>query len=290
MSLHPRNKHQGKYDFDKLVKICPELESHITKNPKGEQTIDFFNKKSVVLLNKALLQSHYGITYWELPEDKLCPPIPGRTDYIHYVADLLLEERDSIQGEDIRCLDIGVGAGCIYPLIGYYEYGWSFVATDIDEASIKSSIEMCHKNGIPRKQMDFRVQKNPNKIFNGVLKTKEKFDLTICNPPFHASQEEALNENRRKNKQLTGVDQVVQNFGGSSKELWCRGGELAFIMKMIYESEKLQKSVDWFTTLVSKKDTIKELERVLKKVDVKEYKVVEMKHGNKNSRILAWRY
>ncbi|XOT98236.1 RlmF-related methyltransferase, partial [Alcaligenes pakistanensis] len=32
----------------------------------------------------------------------------------------------------------------------------------------------------------------------GVLGTNDYFDLTLCNPPFHSSQEEAASSNQRK--------------------------------------------------------------------------------------------
>ena len=94
-------------------------------NPYGKQTINFFNPQAVKALNKALLVTHYGIRYWDIPKNYLCPPIPGRADYIHYIADLIdpegvnmmvKEECDDQPRRQCRCLDIGVGANCIYPL------------------------------------------------------------------------------------------------------------------------------------------------------------------------------
>ncbi len=37
------------------------------------------------------------------------------------------------------------------------------------------------------------------------------------------------------------------NFGGQQQELWCEGGEVAFIKKMIEESKGFAKQVMWFT-------------------------------------------
>ena len=88
-TLHPRNPHQGRYDFDKLIKALPELEKHAITNPSGEATINFSDADAVLTLNKALLAHHYNIKYWDLPKGYLCPPIPGRADYIHQVANLL---------------------------------------------------------------------------------------------------------------------------------------------------------------------------------------------------------
>src|SRR5690606_24715537 len=111
-------------------------------------SIDFFNPQAVKALNKALLFYYYDIVYWDIPENYLCPPIPGRADYIHYIADLLADNNKGIvpTGSEIKCLDIGVGANCIYPIIGVKEYGWSFIGADIDALAIKSAKKIIASN------------------------------------------------------------------------------------------------------------------------------------------------
>ena len=90
--LHTRNKHNGQYDFSLLTENYPPLKKFVQLNPYGTQTINFFNPQAVKALNKALLISYYGIRYWDIPKNYLCPPIPGRADYIHYIADLIGSE------------------------------------------------------------------------------------------------------------------------------------------------------------------------------------------------------
>ena len=132
--LHPRNKHRGRYDFEKLTESNPELAPYVKLNPHNDLSIDFFNPDAVKMLNKALLKQYYDIANWDIPSHYLCPPIPGRADYIHHIADLLgsCNKGNIPSGNKIKCLDIGVGANCIYPLIGNKEYGWSFIGCDID--------------------------------------------------------------------------------------------------------------------------------------------------------------
>jgi len=43
----------------------------------------------VKVLNTALLFKYYNIQSWNFPDDNLCPPISGKVDYIHHLADLL---------------------------------------------------------------------------------------------------------------------------------------------------------------------------------------------------------
>lgn len=69
-----------------------------------------------------MLKYYYNIAVWDIPEGFLCPPMPGRADYIHYAADLLIEvERMLPKGKHIKVLDIGVGANGLSKFIIYEE-------------------------------------------------------------------------------------------------------------------------------------------------------------------------
>lgn len=287
--LHPRNRHQGRYDLKALMSICPELKKFVKLNeydPKLGETIDFSNPQAVKILNKALLQLYYGISHWDLPSGALCPPIPGRADYIHYLADLL----DC--SASVKVLDIGTGANCVYPLIGQSEYNWSFVASDIDINSLKNAQKIIDANVGLNKRIELRLQTNKKNIFSGVITPEDHFTLTLCNPPFHSSAAEASAGSFRKWKNLgKGKSQKpALNFGGQSNELWCEGGEKAFITTMIDESVHYKNQVLWFSTLVSKGENLPVLQAVLKKVRAAEVRVIEMGQGQKISRLLAWSY
>ncbi len=283
--MHSRNRHLARYDFTQLTKSCPELAPHVLVNKFGDESIDFANPESVKLLNKAILKEFYKINWWDIPPNYLCPPIPGRADYLHNVADLLYGAR----GKSIVALDIGVGANCVYPLIGQYEYGWSFIGSDIDQEAITSAQSILDHNLELKEQIELRLQAKANQIFKGILKPNELIDISICNPPFHASAEEAAAGSERKLKNL-GLQKKVLNFGGKSHELWCTGGEKAFIKSMIEESLLVASQCLWFTTLVSKKENLPDLERELKRVKAFDVKIIEMSQGQKISRILAWTF
>jgi len=293
--LHPRNKHNERYDFEVLSKALPELEAFVRPNQYGDLSIDFANPEGVKALNKALLKQYYGITYWEIPKGFLCSPIPGRADYIHYIADLLAEDANGEipKGPEVKCLDIGVGANCVYPIIGVSEYGWSFRGTDISEISLTSTKAIVANNPKLKEHVDLRLQSNPKSTFRGVIDENEKFTISICNPPFHASEEAAQSSNFRKVKNLTGYSNEENpelNFGGQHNELWCEGGELKFIKNMIFHSREFKDQCKWFTSLVSKKDNLRPLKKALKEAEVASYKVIPMGQGNKVSRIIAWTF
>ena len=260
--LHKRNRHNGQYDFSRLTEEYPPLKKFIVLNAYGTTSIDFFNPRAVKALNKALLISYYGIRYWDIPKNYLCPPIPGRADYIHYIADLIQPDiSDESTGlktavpnaRQYRCLDIGVGANCIYPIIGQTEYGWTFVGSDIDPVSIDNARKIVTCNPALAHKIELRLQRDSRKIFEGIIAPNEYFDVTLCNPPFHSSKEEAEDGTLRKLSSLKGkkVTKARLNFGGNANELWCEGGELRFLLTMIEESRNYRKNCGWFTSRVS---------------------------------------
>jgi 23S rRNA (adenine1618-N6)-methyltransferase len=294
--LHLRNKHQGRYDLKQLVASCPHLGLFVKLNDYKDESIDFFNPRAVKMLNKALLKHYYQIDHWDIPEGYLCPPIPGRADYIHYMADLVFEGKvdstDLPKGEKIKCLDVGVGANCVYPIIGSREYGWSFVGSDIDPVSIASARKIVANNAVLEDKIELRIQDNKKQIFKGIVKEGEQFDLTICNPPFHSSQANAQAGSMRKLRNLKGKKNVksVLNFGGKNNELWCDGGEVRFVQQMIIESKEYSKSCKCFSTLISKESNLEAVYKALKNVRAREVKTIQMGQGNKVSRIVAWRF
>ena len=292
--LHPRNIHRKAYDFAALCSIAPELEPHVVTGPHQQKTIDFADPEAVKLLNKALLAYHYDIKFWDIPEGYLCPAIPGRADYIHYLADLLGEgQKEGIpRGNKTRILDIGTGANCVYPILGNRIYGWSFVATETDQKAVNTATAIVKFNKVITNHIDVRLQKNKLSIFKNVVLPNERFTASMCNPPFYTTAADALAANRRKIRGLSGKKSVRTklNFGGQQTELVFPGGEVAFIENMIRESAQFKSLCNWFTTLVSQEKHLRKLNDTLKKVTVKEIRIINMAQGQKQSRILAWRF
>jgi 23S rRNA (adenine1618-N6)-methyltransferase len=292
--LHPRNKHKGRYDFALLTKCFPKLKVYLKRNQYNDESIDFANPDAVKTLNHALLVAYYNIAGWDIPESYLCPPIPGRADYIHHAADLLADRdaKPTFTQQHIRFLDIGVGANCIYPLLAVYEYGWSGVGTDIDSVALQSAAKIIAANSLLKQNVELRLQVNKNVIFKGVIFESDQFDLVICNPPFHksANAAQAANQLKNKNLQLKTSNQNSLNFGGQANELWCDGGELSFVKRMIRESKLFSSQCKWFTSLVSQSKNLDLLYQELIFVSAKEIKTIAMGQGNKVSRMLAWCY
>lgn len=308
LGLHPRNAHTESYDFTVLIKAHPALADHVKFKQDGNASIDFSAPLAVKVLNAALLKHHYTINAWDIPNGYLCPPIPGRVDYIHYVAKLLRvkapDQTKKSKRSSVRMLDIGTGANGIYTLLASKLYGWSCTASDIDPASLENVASIVARNPELEKRVTLRLQNDNSHIFENIIKEGEQYDISVCNPPFHASLEEALKENQKKSSNLSknrqknsdkkatesSADKTIQNFGGQKAELWCNGGEIRFLRKMLKESKKFGSQCKWFTTLVSKSENLQPSLKILSKLAATEVKEINMQHGNKQTRILAWRF
>ncbi|TPD49608.1 MAG: 23S rRNA (adenine(1618)-N(6))-methyltransferase RlmF [Thalassolituus maritimus] len=290
--LHLRNIHNQEYDFYQLIEASPDLAHYITRAPSSQQTIEFANPSAVKVLNAALLKHHYRINDWNIPDGALCPPVPGRVDYIHYIADLL----DSIEPDkSVRMLDIGTGANGIYPLLASSVYDWECVATDINKASLDNVAEVLKSNAALESRISLRLQHDKHKMFEGVVLPQEQFDVSVCNPPFHASAEDALRGSQRKVANLNKGkaepnNKPLLNFGGMENELWCNGGEALFLKKMIKESKQFASQIRWFTSLVSKAENVKPLSKLANKAGATDVKVIEMTQGKKQTRVLVWTF
>ena len=292
--LHSRNKNRDQYDIGALLISNPKLKDHIIPNRSGEKSIDFSNPLSVKILNQALLNHYYGIKIWEFPDENLCPPIPGRADYIHHIADLLGKNNLGTipTGDKITCLDIGIGASCIYPIIGVTEYDWKFIGSDIDPKAIASAQNIVDSNSAIKDKVECRLQKKSQDVLHSIISKKDKIDLIICNPPFHSSLAEAQKGSRRKVRNLSGKNTKIPrlNFSGISSELICEGGEYKFIQNMIGESKEFSKNGYWFSTLVSKQSNLKGIYKMLEKFEVNQITTIPLGTGNKSSRIVAWTF
>ena len=302
--LHPNNVHNNGYDFPALIKSHHTLGAYVRLNKYNSESIDFADPVAVKILNCALLKHHYDIVEWDIPEGFLCPPIPGRMDYIHYVAELLKlshYREKTILNMPVKLLDIGTGANGIYSLLASRVYGWHCTASDIDPLSLENVARIIGKNHTLDDLIALRLQPDKSKIFKGVIAAGEYYDISVCNPPFHASFEEALKENQKKRQNLA-INRNVQhdnvankvpsvlNFGGQQAELWCAGGESRFLRMMIKESKIFSNQCRWFTSLVSKSENVKPSIKLLRKLNAIDIKEIEMKQGNKITRILAWTF
>lgn len=325
--LHPRNPHRGRYDMSALTRVSPELAAFLITTPGGNASIDFSDPMAVKALNRALLRHHYGVSDWGIPAGYLCPPIPGRADYLHYLADLLVEANGRGQlppGERVRALDVGVGANVIYPLLANRSFGWQMVGSDISATALESAHRNVMANVVLRGQIELRLQRDRRALFAGLWGQAERFDLVLCNPPFHASEADMAREAQRKwrgldkSRQQRGnasrkgrtrqeragddrsrVDRSRRhsaqsapalNFAGQAAELWCPGGEEAFVTRMVSESRDVASRCLWFSSLVAHASSLPGIKQALAASGASEVRVIEMSQGQKISRCVVWSF
>jgi 23S rRNA (adenine1618-N6)-methyltransferase len=279
--LHPKNPFIGDYDFETLIQNDVTLKKFVFVNEYGNKTIKFGDKQAVKALNAALLKVHYGIT-WDIPENNLCPPIPGRLDYLLHITDLFTKM-------DIRLLDIGTGANLIYPILATCHFNWKCTGSEVDLDSLKNAQKIIDNN-IKLNKTELRQQKFKSHILEHIIQPNDAFDVVVCNPPFFKNQSDADQKNKRKIENLQLQETDNRNFGGICNELWYKGGEEAFVKKMVLESVQFKNQVHWFTSLVSKKESLKTIKRVINKTLPTDVKVIEMEQGNKKSRFIAWTF
>ena len=282
--MHPENKHRNGYDFKALMSVNPELKQFVQTNKYGNLSIDFSNHKAVKVLNTALLQQYYDINFWDFSDTNLTPPVPGRADYLYYLKDLL--NKHNVLQKPVKILDIGTGAGLIYPLLGCRLFHWQFTASDINKKSLQNAQKIIDKNNLSE-CIELRLQTQPENILKGIVKPEDQFSASMCNPPFFKSKEDALKATSRKNKNL-GLATKNRNFSGVDQELWTQGGEVAFVKKYIDESRVFSKQISLFTSLVSNHKNIPQLIRHLKRQKIKHYEVVTFGQGQKQMNILVW--
>ena len=288
--MHPRNRHQGRYDFAKLAKASPELSAFVRPGPGGEATIDFADRAAIEALNRALMREFYDVPAWRIPPGYLVPPIPGRADYVHHAADLLAEGGPVPKGAAVRALDVGIGAGCVYPAIAHREYGWRFVGTDVDTGALESARLIADSRPALSEALELRHQTWRSRVLREVIDPADRFDLVICNPPFHATAKEAKDQGRRKLRGLGLPDAAPPAFGGGDSELWFPGGEDAFARRMIAESAELPDVFLWLTILLSKNETLPGVLKAANKAGAADVRSVDMEQGHKKSRFLAWTF
>ena len=288
-NFHPRNRYQGQYDFSRLEQAFPGLGKYIRDNSAGESTINFSDPLAVKSLNKALLLDYYELSYWDIPDGYLCPGLPGRAEYIHRIADLLAED-NLLQGDKVLGLDVGTGANAIYPLLGILEYDWKMVGSDINTEAITAAQLVVDKNPVLQGKFELRLQARDEHFFRTVIQEGEHYCFSVCNPPFHTSSQEARKANERKNQGLGIATSAALNFGGRDHELWFPGGEERFLRMLAQESKHYREQCLWFSSLLSSKDNLRPLKKVLKKVGIEESRVLPITIGHKQGRVVAWTF
>ncbi|KAJ5974312.1 hypothetical protein N7481_011522 [Penicillium waksmanii] len=102
-------------------------------------------------------------------------------------------------------------------------------------------------------------------------------------PPFYTSREEMAQSSESKSQQPSSV------CTGADVEMVTKGGEVAFVTKMIDESLNLRDRIQWYTSMLGKLSSVTVLVEALIKHGNHNYAVTEFVQGSKTKRwALAW--
>ncbi len=288
--MHSQNPYAERYDLKRLSEHHQDLQQHLVLNPSGEETIDFNSSKAVYALNKAMLLADFNLSNYEIPTGYLIPPIPGRLDYLLHIQDFLQEELKIPAAAKLRGLDVGSGANAIYCILGVQYFNWNMVGAESDpQATTIAKANMHHAKKLEDK-VEIRQQEDKRFLLTNIIRDNERFDFTVCNPPFHSSRDAAVKGSLRKLKNLgvaTHSADYKLNFEGQANELWCNGGESLFIKRLIKESVLFKDQVKVFSSLVAKSENLPKIEKQLTKAKAN-YKIIATELGNKKSRIILW--
>ncbi|KAL2633020.1 hypothetical protein R1flu_004499 [Riccia fluitans] len=138
-AMHPCNKYAEKPpDFSLFASLYPSFAPYVSYGHKKKPKIDWTDFNATRELTRVLLDHDFGIKWW-IPDGQLCPTVPNRANYIHWIDDLLSVYPAPWHSEnfsEIRGVDIGTGANCIYPLLGAALQGWHFVGTDVTPVAL----------------------------------------------------------------------------------------------------------------------------------------------------------
>ncbi|CAI5708430.1 unnamed protein product [Hyaloperonospora brassicae] len=292
-STHDRNRYKHSApDFYALGQQYTEFGRYLRNvdDVKCRASLAWDDPFAVRELTKTLLLHDFGL-HWEIPINRLCPPLPNRLNYLHWIEDLLSQadwskfvgnEQDpkaiAMDKETVCGIDVGTGASCIYALLGATMNKWKFIATEIDAESFA-----CAKENVSRNHLEALIsvkRTHTNKLLAEPLEDeplKHKFHFVMCNPPFFDNMDEADTN-------------PESSCMGSPNEMVFPGGEVAFIGQMIVESKDLQNRVLWFTSMVGRKASLRKLLALLREMKVRSTRTTEFFQGRTKRWGVAWTF
>ncbi|KAF2717886.1 hypothetical protein K431DRAFT_147421 [Polychaeton citri CBS 116435] len=266
----------------------------------SKKQLDFSDPATVQQLTRSLLKHDFHLDI-DLPNDRLCPPVPVRWNYVRWLQDLIDTTNGGFtEGYDanrrVTGIDIGTGASCIYPLLACStRSNWHMVATDIDSRSL----EWARKN-IIQNRLESRVQHKHVKASEGLISNLDDLpkdrssDFVMMNPPFFDSEDDmrkTYQKDRPPNAVCLGSENEMIYSSGINTDDGGHGGDLGFVMRLFNESLRLRQRVQWYSAMLGKKSTAEAIVAKLKQHDINNFAVTNMSAGNQTRRYgVAWSF
>lgn len=233
-----------------------------------------------VALTRGLLHSYFDLRLPHLPSHHLCPPVPNRFFYLHWIQTCLLPslkqgriESTPISPQTHCGMDLGVGATCIYPLLAVKAFRCNMVGTDIDADALSTAQANVEANQLQDKIKLFKVAPSssqlPSSPPGGPLtralqawnpqQRQQRLDFVMTNPPFYDPSEEATTNPRAG-------DGRARTAMTSSEGIYPHG-EVGFVLDMIADSlrgnDANRMSSLWYSCMLGKKTSFVKLRKLL---------------------------
>lgn len=217
---------------------------------------------------EATLAHYFGLEV-RLSRANLCPRIPNRIAYLN-IMESLCEAWDVVHTDEKLMVDIGTGSLAIFPLLGAKLGRW--IATEKNASSYQHARELVAHNQIATIAVEHTL---------GWPQPSHRVRYTVSNPPFYTDAADLRQRNRKKDlTKPTPALTLVSN------ELFCDGGEVAFVKWMIDESFSAPKT-GWYSAMVGIHSDVDPILHHLHKVAITNYKVIPIRFGTRRW-VVAW--
>ncbi|KAI3618076.1 duf890 domain protein [Moniliophthora roreri] len=285
--MHSRNRYIQTPDFGQLAEAYPALKKLPRLSLKGA-TVDFKDPDAQRCITEALLQRDFNLKI-QIPDDRLCPPVPNRLNYLLWIQDILRacpNTNEEVVGIDMGISDIPSSRMSIGRL-GNLEIYWN--CEEIDELSYTSAKQNVESNNLAERITIVKIRAEADEPILAPLftsSTSQRFAFTMCNPPFYASHEEMLHSAEAKELAPNAV------CTGAPTELLTPGGEIAFITKMIHEStdQATRERCLWYTSMLGKLSSLGPIVDKLKEYGIDNYALTQFIQGQTKRWGVAWSF
>ncbi|KAF6749362.1 S-adenosyl-L-methionine dependent methyltransferase, partial [Ephemerocybe angulata] len=324
--MHPRNPYDKPIDFVALS--CGYLPLKAFLNPKTRM-IDFQDARAQRALTKAILKTDFSLEL-EVPEDRLCPPVPNRLNYVLWVEDIvkamcqglrLVKASPSSSGDialdeaqlGVHGLDIGTGSSAIYPLLACVRNpSWSILATELDEQSFTYAERNIHTNDFSSR---ITLHRASSYLFGPLFADPSlRISFTMCNPPFYASVSEISASKAAKDEDAlstcTGGDREMvyapspttlparppppakrsEEYETAYAKAIREGGEIAFLARMVDESLYLGERGGWYTSMLGKMRSVPDVVGLIKLAGIDNYAITQFTQGQTRRWAVGWSF
>jgi len=286
--MHPRNPYSAPINIAELARQFPDVCHHvISRLPNGRVVYDWHAPGATYAVTRALLKRDFALD-WQQPLHHLCPPVPGRLNYLLWLEDLVLQDAAAAAPTSVCVADIGTGASAIFPLLGARRFGWSFVGLDSSAEALEHAGANVQRNCLQH-LVSLRLVPHDGNVADA-LASNPNITHTVCNPPFFSASSSSAWRQRTDAGGGAGGGKVA--CAAVECELYTEGGEVQFMGNIIQQSaaSACRHHVRWFTCMVGIKADLKQLKRMCSAAGAAHVRTTTFFQGHTLRWGLAWSF